>query len=60
MQKQLVQETSNNAIKSENDTDNITIINNSGGHIHNNNSANTVYKISNSLYFFSFNWNINQ
>ena len=34
--------TSNNAIKSENDTDNITIINNSGGHIHNNNSANTV------------------
>ena len=37
-------ETSNNAIKSENDTDNITIINNSGGHIHNNNSANTVIK----------------
>ena len=36
--------TSNNAIKSENDTDNITIINNSGGHIHNNNSADTVYK----------------
>ncbi|MDA7562390.1 hypothetical protein N8727_02450 [Candidatus Pelagibacter sp.] len=36
--------TSNNAIKSENDTDNITIINNSGGHIHNNNSANTVIK----------------
>ena len=34
--------TSNNAIKSESDTDNITIINNSGGHIHNNNSANTV------------------
>ena len=36
--------TSNNAIKSENDTDNITIINNSGGHIHNNNSANTVLR----------------
>jgi hypothetical protein len=36
--------TSNNAIKSESTTDNITIINNSGGHIHNNNSANTVYK----------------
>ena len=36
--------TSNNAIKSESATDNITIINNSGGHIHNNNSANTVYK----------------
>ncbi|MDB9799764.1 hypothetical protein OAB71_00590 [Candidatus Pelagibacter sp.] len=35
--------TSNNAIKSENDTDNINIINNSGGHIHNNNSADTVY-----------------
>jgi hypothetical protein len=37
-------ETFNNAIKSENDTDNVTIINNSGGHIHNNNSANTVIK----------------
>ena len=36
--------TSNNAIKSENDTDNVTIINNSGGHIHNNNSANTVLR----------------
>jgi len=34
--------TSNNAIKSENTTDNITIINNSGGHIHNNNSADTA------------------
>ena len=29
--------TSSNAVKSESDTDNITIINNSGGHIHNNN-----------------------
>ena len=37
-------ETSNNAIKSESATDNITIINNSGGHIHNNNSANSVIK----------------
>ncbi|MDA7781625.1 hypothetical protein N8926_01050 [Candidatus Pelagibacter sp.] len=36
--------TSNNAIRSESATDNITIINNSGGHIHNNNSANTVYR----------------
>ena len=36
--------TSNNAIKSENDTDNVTIINNSGAHIHNNNSANTVLR----------------
>ena len=36
--------TSNNAIRSESATDNITIINNSGGHIHNNNSANTVFK----------------
>ena len=30
-------DTSSNAVKSESDTDNITIINNSGGHIHNNN-----------------------
>ena len=37
-------ETYNNAIKSEYTTDNITIINNSGGHIHNNNSANSVIK----------------
>ena len=38
MQKILVENTSSNAIKSESDTDNITIINNSGGHIHNNNA----------------------
>jgi len=31
-------DTSSNAVKSESDTDNITIINNSGGHIHNNNN----------------------
>ncbi|MDA7445209.1 hypothetical protein N8799_00120 [Candidatus Pelagibacter ubique] len=37
-------ETSNNAIKSEADTDNITIINNSGGHIHSNTPFNTVIK----------------
>ena len=36
--------TSNNAIKSEADTDNITIINNSGGHIHSNTPFNTVIK----------------
>ena len=37
-----VTETNNNAIKSEDDTNNMTLINNIGGHIYNNNSSATA------------------
>ncbi len=37
-----VNSTSNNAIRSESDTNNTTVINNIGGHIHNNNTSFTV------------------
>ena len=38
--------TSNNAIRSEDDTDNVTVVNNVGGHIHNNNTSSTALNAS--------------